>query len=137
LTNSLGSLKSSFNKHKIIADGGIMTRFYKTLIACALALGISSNALATCTAPAAPIIPDGNVASQDELVAAQRAYKAFEKKFYDFRDCLSSKEQAISPDSDDLEAQKGLITAADDAAFKELNRVANEFNSAVKVFKTR
>jgi hypothetical protein len=114
-----------------------MTRFSKTLIACAFALGLSSNALAQCTAPAAPIIPDGNVASEDELVAAQRAYKAFEKKFYDYRDCLSAEEQAMSPDAADLEAQKAVISSADDAAFEELNRVAAEFNSAVKVFKTR
>jgi hypothetical protein len=118
-----------------------MTRLSKTLIACTLAstlaLGLSSNALAQCNAPAAPIIPDGNVASEDELVAAQRAYKAFEQKFYDYRDCLTAEEQAISPEAADLEEQKAVITAADNAAFENLNRVANEFNSAVKAFKSR
>ena len=114
-----------------------MTLFSKTLIACTLALGLSSNVLAQCNAPAAPIIPDGNVASEDELVAAQRGYKAFEKKFFDYRDCLTAKEQAINPEAADLEEQKAVISAADNAAFDELNRVANEFNSAVKAFKNK
>jgi hypothetical protein len=118
-----------------------MIRFSKTLIACTLAstlaLGVSGTALAQCNAPAAPIIPDGNVASEDELVAAQGAYKAFEQKFYDYRDCLTAQEQALSPEAADLETQKAAITAADNVAFEELNRVANEFNSAVKAFKAR
>ncbi len=114
-----------------------MTRFSKTLLTSALALGLSGNAFAECTAPSAPIIPDGNVASKDELIAAQGAYKAFEKTFYDFRDCLNAKEQAISPEAADIEEQKAAITAADNAAFEELNRVAAEFNTAVKAFKAR
>jgi len=114
-----------------------MTRFSKTLLACVLALGLSSNALAECTTPSAPIIPDGNVASKDELISAQSAYKTFEKNFYDYRDCLTAEEQAISPDAADLEAQKAAIAALDDAAFEELNRVAAEFNTAVKAFKAR
>jgi len=114
-----------------------MTRFTKTLIAGAFALGLSSNALAECTAPSAPIIPDGNVASKDELIAAQGAYKTFESSFYDYRDCLTAKEQAIAPEAADLEAQKAAITEADDIAFAELNRVAAEFNAAVKAFKAK
>ncbi len=114
-----------------------MTRFSKTLLVCSLALGLSNNAFAECTAPSAPIIPDGNVASEDELVAAQGAYKEFEKKFYDYRDCLTAKEQSLSPEATDLEDQKAAIVAADDTAFAELNRVANEFNAAVKAFKAR
>lgn len=114
-----------------------MTRFSKTLIACVLALGVSSNTLAECSAPSAPIIPDGNVASQDELVSAQGAYKAFETKFYDYRDCLTAEEQAIDADSADAATQKKTIMAADDAAFEELNRVAAEFNNAVKAFKAK
>ncbi|MBL4672100.1 MAG: hypothetical protein JKX81_07535 [Arenicella sp.] len=114
-----------------------MIRFSKTLIACTLALGLSSNALAQCNAPAAPIIPDGNVASEDELVAAQRAYKAFEKKFFDYRDCLTAEEAAIDPVAANFQEQKAIINAADNAAFEELNQVANEFNSAVKAFKSK
>ena len=114
-----------------------MSRFLKTLVSCAFAFGLSTNAWAECTPPSAPIIPDGNVASQDELIAAQSAYKAFEKKFYDFRDCLTAKEKAISLEASDYEAQKADIVAADNAAFEELNRVANKFNSAVKAFKAR
>lgn len=114
-----------------------MNLFSKTLIAGIFVFSLSSNALAECAAPSAPIIPDGNVASKDELVSAQGAYKAFEGKFYNYRDCLTAKEQALSTDAADLEAQKETITAADNAAFEELNRVADEFNSAVKAFKSR
>ena len=114
-----------------------MTRLSKTLIAGALVLGFSSNVMAECEAPSAPIIPDGNVASQDELVAAQGAFKAFEKNFYDFRDCLQEKEKAILPDAEDAEEQKAAIIEADNVAFDELNRVADKFNAAVRAFKAR
>ncbi len=114
-----------------------MTRFSKTLIALAIAFGASNTALADCTAPSAPIIPDGNVASQDELISAQGAFKAFEKNFYDYRDCLKAKELALDTSDSDIDTKKAAIVAADDVAFEELNRVADEFNTAVKAFKAR
>ena len=114
-----------------------MTRFSKTFIALAIVFGVNSNALAECIAPSAPLIPDGNVASQDELVSAQGAYKAFEKTFYDYRDCLKAKELALDVNDADLDDKKAAIVAADDVAFAELNRLADEFNTAIKAFKAR
>ena len=100
-----------------------MTQLTKTLIAGVIAIGISNSALAECVAPSAPIVPDGNVASKDELLSAQSAYKAFESNFYDYRECLQAKEKALI----DL----------DDVAFEELNRVAAEFNTAVKAYNAK
>lgn len=114
-----------------------MTQLTKTLIAGVIAIGISNSALAECVAPSAPIVPDGNVASKDELLSAQSAYKAFESNFYDYRECLQAKEKALDPNAADLEAQKKALIDLDDVAFEELNRVAAEFNTAVKAYNAK
>jgi len=66
-----------------------MIKLNQTLFASALILAVSSYANAECTTPSAPIIPDGNVASQDELVAAQKAMKAYQGELIEHRECLS------------------------------------------------
>lgn len=112
----------------------------KSLISSAIfvTLGLSAVASAqTCTLPNAPIIPDGNVASQDELLAAKDAFKAFESNIIDYRECLVEQENNVSPDSDTAETQKAAILALDDVSFERLKKVADEFNQAVRAFNAR
>jgi len=57
---------------------------------------------AQCELPTAPIIPDGNVASQDELLAAQKSMKAFQGSLVDYRQCIDEKSTLL-----DLESEEG------------------------------
>ncbi len=115
-----------------------MTRFSKTLIAGVMLVGFSTSALAEdCALPTAPIIPDGNVASKDELVAAQGAYKEFEANIDTYRGCLEEKEKGVPLDAEDIDAQKAAILALDSASVDALTKVAEEFNVAVRAFKAR
>lgn len=115
-----------------------MNRFSKTLIASAMLAGFSTVAMAEdCVLPTAPIIPDGNVASKDELVAAQGAYKEFELTIDGYRGCLEEQEKKIAVDAEDAEAQRAALLALDGASVDALTKVAEEFNVAVRAFKAR
>ena len=62
-----------------------------------------------CDMPAGPIIPDGNVASEDELVAAQKAMKMFQTSLVDFRNCLYDMEQTVDMEAEGAEDKAAAI----------------------------
>lgn len=114
-----------------------MKQFFKTATI-TFALGLFSvSALAECDMPAAPIIPDGNVASQDELVAAQKSIKIMQASMIEYRECLIEEEGKIDAESETAEEQKLALTNSYNDSVAAETKVAEEFNTAVKAFKSR
>ncbi len=98
------------------------------------------EAAAACAQSSAPIIPDGNVASKDELIAAQKAYKDFDANIQSFRECLLKEKEMLEAQGltpEELEQKLAANLAADNAAVEKLVMVAEEFNKAVRAFKAR
>lgn len=94
--------------------------------------------IAVCTPPTStPIIPDGNVASKDELLAAQSAVKSFQEINLNYLSCLDQKKVGLDPESDidALEIEK--LDAAVSAAIGMEEKMAEEFNTARKYFMER
>ena len=91
----------------------------------------------SCYEPAAPIVPDGNVASQDELVAAQKAIKMFQTSLIDYRECLDGLSAALDPENEADEERGSQITARYNDSVAAEARAAEEFNVAVRAFKAR
>lgn len=114
-----------------------MPKLHNTLLVSALFLLISNQALAECVAPSAPIIPDGNVASQDELVAAQRAMKAYQGELVGYRECLDGMTAAIEGEDEESLQKKAAIAASYDSSVDKETEIAEEFNGAVRAFKQR
>jgi len=114
-----------------------MTKLKQTLLVTAITLAVSSQAQAECALPAAPIIPDGNVASQDELVAAQQAMKAYQGTLTEYRECLAGMDAAVVPESEGAEEKTASILAAYNASVDSEEAVAEQFNTAVRAFKER
>ncbi|MFT5571565.1 MAG: hypothetical protein ACI9FR_000482 [Cryomorphaceae bacterium] len=114
-----------------------MTNLNKTLLLSALLVAFSGTAAAECTNPSAPIVPDGNVASMDELVAAQKGLKAFQAELVDYRECLV--EQKVADTSEDQAAlqKNAALDAAYDSSVDAEGVAAEEFNAAVRMFKSR
>lgn len=107
-----------------------------TLALCCIAL--SGQAYAECIIPAAPIVPDGNVASEDELVSAQKAMKAFQDSLAEHRVCLSREEETfISEDSEGLVDLQNALSDKYNASVDAEEKLAEEFNAAVRSFKAR
>ena len=107
------------------------------LIAAILVTAFSSQAFAECDIPASPIIPDGNVASLDELVSAQKAMKMYQTSLGGYRECLTGMEAEIDTEAEDAQDKSKAILAQYNASVDSEAAVAEEFNAAVRVFKTR
>ena len=98
-----------------------------------------------CVAPTAPIVPDGNVASEDELVAAQKAVKAFEVSTHSYQACLEVKHSLVDPETQQLISSSSETNTTSQTEGLELYAVsadalttnANDFNLAVRAFKSR
>lgn len=84
-----------------------------------------------------PIVPDGNIATKDELISAQKRIKVYQDNLLDFRECLTLKEQALSPEAEDYEAKKAALLARSDESIDIENKVAAEFNEAIQIYKSR
>lgn len=92
---------------------------------------------AACDMPGAPIIPDGNVASEDELIAAQSAMKMFQGSLISYRECIQGLEKLIDPESETAVAEGEELLANFNKSVDAEEQVAAEFNEAVKAFKAR
>jgi len=91
-----------------------------------------------CTAPTGtPIIPDGNVASKDELLAAQSAVKGFQETNLLYLNCLDGKRQGLDPEAEADAAKLATIDAAETLAIEMEEKMAAEFNTARKYFMER
>jgi hypothetical protein len=97
----------------------------------------SGALLADCQIPAAPIIPDGNVASQDELVAAQQAMKSYQGSLAEYRVCLDGMQKELDPEAEDTPLKAAEISAKYNSSVDSEAAIAEEFNVAVRAFKSR
>jgi hypothetical protein len=114
-----------------------------------LAALVGGNAYAACTYPTAPdSIPDGNTATLEEMVAAQKAVKKFDQEISAYTACLK-----LESDAALAEVDKGEQDAkAKEERKKELERMqvqkhnaaveadealAARFNEQLKVFKAK
>lgn len=113
------------------------------LLLCAGIAVFSSQAYAECTLPSAPIVPDGNVASTDELIAAQKGLKSYQSNLVEYRACLATEQERLAASIDDdeksalvKEQEKVLIDAYNDSVSNE-EAAADEFNTALRAYKSR
>jgi len=116
-----------------------------TLLA-ALAAG---NAYAACTYPTAPSdIPDGNNATLEQMVAAQKAVKQFDQDINAYTSCLKLESDAaiakVDQGADDAkkkEEQKTELSRVQvqkhNAAVEADEALASRFNEQLKVFKAK
>lgn len=109
-----------------------------------IAVLCSGPALAACLTPAGNVVvPDGNSATREQMVAAQRAVKAYDADVKTYAACLQNEH--------DAEIAKGgtTLTEADRAALgkryanlqnvevDKLQKVADQFNASLKAFKAK
>jgi hypothetical protein len=101
-------------------------------------------AYADCAKPDGKVaVPNGSKATKDEMIAAQRAVKAYDSAVKDFGSCLLSEQDAeIAKGGDKLtQEQRDKIV---ERYSKQINdevdkvqKVADKFNAEVKAFKAK
>jgi hypothetical protein len=114
-----------------------------------LAALAAGHAYAACTYPTAPAdIPDGNNATLEQMVAAQKAVKQFDQDINAYTSCLKLESDAaiakVDQGSDDAkkkEEQKTELSRVQvqkhNAAVEADEALASRFNEQLKVFKAK
>ena len=92
---------------------------------------------APCIEPTQPIIPDGNVASKEELVVASKAVKTLQSELETYRNCLAGKSSAIVGEDEAATTQKQAIIDRYNASVDLEEKVAGDFNVAISAFKSK
>jgi hypothetical protein len=101
-----------------------------------LGLGLATpGAFAACSRDAAPSVPDGKVATLDEMKAAQQAIKAYIASSNAYLACLDQEGQG-APADEPAEAKAARV-ASYNAAVDEQSAVAAQFNTARQAFNAR
>ncbi|MGI9232736.1 MAG: hypothetical protein ACR2RD_03820 [Woeseiaceae bacterium] len=95
-----------------------------------------------CDYPHRANVPDGNIASKDEMIEGQRGVKAYMSAMETYLSCIEAAEQETVAGSDDVdEATKQqrieMYNKKYNAAVDEMNLVAEEFNVQVRAYKER
>jgi hypothetical protein len=78
-------------------------------------------------------IPSGSAATRAEMVAAQKAVKAYDIAVRAYADCLQQ-ENAVAGDQSKLAEEYDRRT---DAEVDKLQRLADRFNNELRAFKAR
>ena len=86
-----------------------------------------------CPVPDKPSIPDGNNASEDQMIAAQGHMKSFISQGNGYLECLDSIEKEWG--SGASQSKKQLIIIFHNKMVDDMNHVADMFNSAVRAYK--
>jgi hypothetical protein len=97
-------------------------------VACAVCLQAHAD---DCRLPPAPSkIPDGNTATQQEMITAMETIKQYNSDVQTYLKCLDfeARQNELSP---------GDQTSLHNAAIDQLTHIADEFNAQVRTFKAK
>ncbi|TLY85973.1 MAG: hypothetical protein E6K35_10270 [Gammaproteobacteria bacterium] len=121
-----------------------MKALFAIALTAALTVALTAPAYADCPYPAAPDkLPDGSSATLEEMVAGQKAVKAYDKAINDYVACIDRElDAAITKGGDQLKPQQKadmqhVEAQKHNAAIDQLQNIADRFNEQVKVFKAR
>ena len=116
----------------------------KVWIPATLAVVFAAAAHADCTYPRAPEkVPDGNTATRDEMVAAKKAFDAYNGEMTTYLTCMEGvidnvmpkDTSKLSPDEKTkLENQQKIEVQKHDAAVDELQASVQRFNEQLHIF---
>jgi len=95
-----------------------------------------------CDYPQRADVPDGAMASKQEMIAGQRAVKSYMNAMNDYLSCIEAAEQetiAANGNTDEAAKQQKIemYNKKYNAAVDEMNLVAEEFNMQVRAYKQR
>lgn len=98
----------------------------------------AASALADCPAPDGVVqIPNGAAATRDEMVAAQKAVKAYDNAVRAYSACLEQEQH----NKVTLGADRGVLAAEysrrTEAEVDKLEKLADKFNIELRAFKAR
>ncbi len=112
--------------------------------ALSLILGSSMASAADCVNPDAPSIPEGASSTMEQMIAGQKAVKAFQATNIEYMSCLNTRINeaeanfAATTDTTEKEASQKISSESADAynqAVSAEESVAGAFNAAIRDYK--
>lgn len=113
--------------------------FFGILIASAVACQTASAVdTAACKKPEKPAVPAAETVTEAELLAAQKAVKSYTTDGQQYLECLKGIEASnTTTDENQKNAAADEIVALYNTMVDDMHVVADNFNQAVRVYKTR
>jgi hypothetical protein len=111
-------------------------------LAAVAALGVGP-AYAACAYPKAPeSIPDGGTSTLEQMLAGQRAVKAFDAAITEYQSCLENEHNAAlaaNPDLTDEQKKEraNILTQKMNAAVDEAQALADRLNAQIRVYREK
>lgn len=90
---------------------------------------------ARCVMPDMPTVPDGNTATEEELIAAVNEVKNFQELNASFRECLDNQERAFGEEIPE-NALRRILGQYNESVENEENLGA-QVNDAIRAFRSR
>jgi hypothetical protein len=116
----------------------MMTRTFLRIAAAPILSLLAVSAQADCPYPKAPAqIPSGSTATEQEMIAAMHAFKAYNEEVTAFQACLDNESKEKSAAGVQTMQFKAMQAKKAAAAAEELEQKANAFNEQVRIFKAK
>ena len=101
-----------------------------------LAAAIASPAMAACIAPGpAPVVPDGNTTTADQLKTVHAQVQTYVDVLQKYQDCLEAQIKSAPGGTKAGDLQK--MRDAGNAAIDQANALSASYSEQVKVFRAR
>ena len=116
----------------------MMTRTFLQIAAAPLLSLLALAAHADCPYPKAPAqIPSGSTATEQEMIAAMHAFKAYNDEVAAFQACLDAESKEKAAAGGQTMQFKAMQAKKAAAAVDELEQKAKAFNEQVRIFKSK
>lgn len=120
-----------------------MNKFFRIILVSSLLVAAAPVAFA-CEYPQRPEIPDGSTASKEQVIAAQKAVKAYQADMVNYRECIDAESTARIAELEIGQADEETINNSRMAAAKKYNASVDDeelivalFNEAVRAYKAK
>ena len=109
---------------------------------CTVAVIIFAPLALACDYPKRVSIPNGSIATKDEMVSGQRSVKKYMVDMEEYLACIGEEDERIRAGIEDrdllVEAQRDeMVVKKHNAAVDEMEKVAADFNEEVRAYKAR
>jgi hypothetical protein len=117
-----------------------MDKLIKTALSVSLIFAFSSGV--ACEYPERILIPNGNTATKEEMLAGQSGVKNYVAAMETYLECIVEEEKMAREEMDDLEPEdeqerEDALNKKHDAAVDEMERVAAQFNAEVQAYRAQ
>jgi hypothetical protein len=100
---------------------------------------LGSSIAFACDYPERPSMPDGSVASKDELLAAKDSVQDFMARVDEYLSCIEGEEKAAveamdNPSEEELQRRDTMLNKKFDAANEEKALLGEQFNQQIRAY---